>query len=377
MGNHKMIYSALVLCLIIAALAAPVSAQVIYGQPTAGQFRLTYTSYSVENDAGQTITEASQLLMPLSGFVPLDENFEMKFFIANASNTAEFDGSESDLNGISDARIQFNRSFSDDRMILSLGLNLPTGKKELTDDEQAVTQALSTNYLGFPLRRLGEGFNMNVLFGAATSSDNIRLGGSILYEITGSYDAFEGLVDYDPGNKFSLMGSIDAESGNILWRGSLSYTAYTADQAAGIDVFSQADELGIRLGMTQANEMYTMGISVRYFIRGNNEIFNDAATSELGNELKLYGNEFAGAAYVSWLLLKDLTVSPIIEFRSIGENDQGVGDATIFTIGSGFGYRLGHDVSWDSGIKLTTGSAENGDFSIGGLQLYTGISAVL
>ncbi|MBD3402003.1 hypothetical protein GF420_03835, partial [candidate division GN15 bacterium] len=164
MGTKITIAVVLMLCLFAGTTAR---AQIVYGQPASGDLQLTYYSWTVTQ--GETERTISQLAFPLTGFVPAGENFDITLYAANASTTLDVDDGEQSLSGLSDVRVQANRAFADDQLLLSAGVNLPTGKTALDlEEEYFVLQALSQNYLEFPVRRYGEGFGFNVLLAGAT-----------------------------------------------------------------------------------------------------------------------------------------------------------------------------------------------------------------
>ena len=220
MRNHK------VFTLIIAALAAVVICastsygQIVYGQPASAGAQFIYSHWKVD---GLDVAKINQSVVPISGFVPLGENLEGRFFIADASNNLtlesgdnSFPESKSTLSGVSDVRLQLSQSLAEDKLLFSLGINLPTGKKELNyGEERSVMDALALNYLSFPIRRLGEGFGLNLLAGFAQASGSLRYGGSVTYNYAGTYTPFENEGDYNPGDMFSVNFGGDTKKDKI------------------------------------------------------------------------------------------------------------------------------------------------------------------
>ena len=200
--------------------APQTAAQIIYGQPTAGNTQIMYYHWQIDEDG----TEASldQLMIPLSGFVPIRDNFDLTFYVANSSNTFDAYDGEHKLSGLGDLRLQANHSFADDQLLVSGTVNLPTGKKELSPEQSPILSALAQSYLELPMRKFGEGFGFSLLVGGALElKPGLRAGGGVTYEYVGSYTPYDGVshVDtltsdtvrfdgYNPGDVISVNGGL-------------------------------------------------------------------------------------------------------------------------------------------------------------------------
>lgn len=369
---------------ILLGLAASVSAQVIYGQPTAGSIEFIYNSWSTEVDG--TKTTLSQVLTPVMGFVPVRENFDLSLFMASSSNSVDADETEYTLNGLSDLRIQARHSFANDRLLAAVGINLPTGKRALSlDEEWLVLQELSTNYYELPLRRLGEGLGFSLLFGGATMlSETVKLGGGVSYQLIGGYEPYEGYTDYNPGDVMSINGRTEIERGDWSWTADCVYSLYTKDQVDGIETFRQSPQLDMRLLMSRDGTTVDFGGMLRYVVRGDNELF-DSSGSELAT-LQLYGNELNLAGSLSWSLAEGWSVAPNADLRVIGSNDTQFDHSTIFGVGAMAGRNLTKHLTLEGGLKFYTGTATTLDAldseteidaDVSGFQLTLGLSAAL
>ena len=121
--------------MLVAAVAVPsVHGQIIYDQPGAGYARMIYSHWKLEDDSGEI--SIGQIALPISGFIPLKDNLEAQFYMANASNKMSVIDSDTTLSGFSDARFQINHSFYEDHFLISGGINLPVGKKKLNPSEE-------------------------------------------------------------------------------------------------------------------------------------------------------------------------------------------------------------------------------------------------
>ncbi len=352
-------------------LVTSVSAQIIYGQPASGSIRVVYTDWSLEEEGGKTTL--SQLAVPVNAFVPMGENLEARFYIANASNDLDERGTAYSLSGLSDTRIMFNHSFNDDRFLAGLGINLPVGKKSLSlEEEWIVIDYLSDNYLSFPMRRFGEGFGVSLLLGAATMIGEAHCGAGLMYQYNGTYEPYDGYDKYNPGDLLSFNVGTEITRNNLTLTGDLAFTFYTADKVEGAKVLQQGNQVDFRLNSYYDNEMYSISAGIRYLLRGEQTNYDPATESEL-QKLKSYGNEFAIDGTVSWFPVKNWYIAPSLEYRTIAANEKGFDNSKILGYGGAIGRSLGEKLNLDIGIMLYTGDADGGIIDLTGYRITGGI----
>lgn len=363
----------IMIILLVLAGASAVQGQIVYGQPTAGNLRAVYDSWTLDDNGAET--SISQFMIPVTGFVPLQEDFEMSFYAANSSNSLEAAGQKYKLNGLSDVRVQMNHSFSEDHVLVTAVVNLPTGKKELNfGEEWQVLQALSTNYLDFPMQRFGEGFGFSLLLGGATMlGENTRGGAGLMYQYVGSYKPYEGFGDYNPGDLFSVNAGVDIDRGHTTWSLDAIYTLYTTDKVNDVSSFKQTPQMDMRLSVINAGRKIGMSGLLRYVLRGDNKTFNQ--DGEELEPLKLYGDEFTVAGTLRWAFRPEWYLVPSADFRSIAGNDLDFGSSSIFSIGAAVNKDLGENMKAEVGYKLHTGSADGGNIDLSGYQITFGLTA--
>ncbi len=368
----KTTFTALALLLVLAGASA-VQGQIVYGQPTAGNLRAVYNSWTLDENGSETTI--SQFMFPVTGFVPLDEDFELSFYAANSTNNLEAAGTEYKLSGLSDVRLQVNHSFSEDHLLVTAVVNLPTGKKELDfGEEWQVLQALSTNYLSFPMQRFGEGFGFSLLLGGATMlGDNTRGGAGIMYQFVGSYKPYGGFGDYNPGDLISVNAGLDIERGSSVWSLDAIYTMYGEDKVNSLSSFKQSPQFDIRFSGRNAGEKFSLSGLVRYVMRGDNKIFN--VTGLELDPIKLYGDEFSVAGALTWAFKPEWYLVPGADVRTIAGNDADFDNSTVIGFGAALGKAMGESLKAEAGYKLYTGSADGGDIDLSGYQITFGLTA--
>jgi hypothetical protein len=343
--------------------------QIIYGQSPSGDAGFVYSHWSI----GDTI-KVNQMMLPISGFIPLQDNLELRFSATNASNKLEGGGEDYKLSGMSDLRLQINQSLADDRFLLSLGLNLPTGKKKLNfNEEWVVLKVLSLDYLDFPVRHLGEGFGFNIMAGGAEMLGSMRVGGALMYQYNGTYEPYETGDEYNPGNQFSVISGVDQTGDGYMLTANAVYSVYTTDKLEDRKIFCQSPTFSLLLGGNFDNKTYQIGADAGLLLRGRNARYD--STEAKIEQLKAYGNEFLIAGRFSWVPDKNWRMTPSAELRVIGENEYNLEGANIFGLGGEIVRNIGEGVDIGVAFKYFTGSVDGGDIDLSGYQLSASLMA--
>ncbi len=370
MDNKRLISVFVTLCLLLPAASI---GQIVYDQPGSGDIRLIYSFWKLEDTQGET-AEISQFAIPVGGFIPVRDNFEVRFAIGNAFNNYEYSNQENDLSGLGDLRIMASHSFMNDQILTSLGVNVPTGKKELdTLSEQPIIQALSRNYLSFPIRRMGEGLGLNFMVGGATIVGESRLGAAVTYQYNGEYTPYKGTGDYKPGDYISFSGSLGGTFDELGYGLNLIYTTYMTDKVNEEKIYKQAPQFNIRLNGTYEDFPYITNVGVQVLLRGNSETYDTTGT--VVNDLKQYGNEVHIFGIVEYHASGNWVFAPSLEIRNIGEPENDYGASSLFGFGLGVTKEIIPSVGLDFNFKYFTGSTDDDRIDLTGLQLSTGLVA--
>jgi hypothetical protein len=359
--------------------ASSASGQIVYGQPASGNTGFTFTSWKIERDS--TESKLTQFWTPVSGFVPLADNLEGRFWIATANNKLEVGNAEASMFGLGDLRMQVSQSLAEDFIVAAVGVNLPTGKKSLTIDttgvdERQIMEALSQSYLDVPMRRYGEGFGFSAMLGAANSYGDLSIGGGARYEFIGKYDPYENLKEYDPGDMFSLYAGGDLKKDNSFWSLNFTFVTFLADKLSGNKAFKQGDQFDVQLTGRMGPSNRNLRVVVDYLIRGRNTVY-EVASGDLIEQLKLYGNEFLVAADYVFMWPSKWYVSPSASFKLIAANEAPIplGDSNLLGFGGAVGRQLSEQVTLELGLRYYTGSADDGNLDLTGFQLQGGLAA--
>ncbi|GMQ80759.1 MAG: hypothetical protein BMS9Abin05_0188 [Rhodothermia bacterium] len=216
--------------------------------------RALYQSYDDDT------LSVSQLSIPLSVTAPLGNDLTLSFFVSQMSTTGD---KMEDLSGLSDAQLilSYARRAGAGSVIISLGANLPTGKKDLTKEEFETAVLISQRAFDFQVPSLGQGFGLSPsVTWAVPVGANTAVGLGASYQVRGTYRPLDTLTgDYTPGNEILLTGGLDTrlntESTLSL---DVTHTIYASDQLREVDIFEAGSK-------TNVSAMYR-------YVRGFNEL---------------------------------------------------------------------------------------------------------
>lgn len=347
--------------------AVPARTQIVYGQSGEGGLDVIASHWKLGVNGGDITVD--QFAVPATAFVPLHENLEARLFVAQASTSVSQLGLDYELNGLTDLRLQVNGSLARDHVLLGLGVNLPTGRHRLSmDEEWVVMNYLSQSFLSFPIRRLGGGFGVNLLAGAAREYGDYRLGATATLDIAGSYNAYANQGRYRPGSAFSLSAGIQREQSAHRLDGDLTFTTTSDDQLRGAAVFSRGQQLSFHLGLSGSPSGGTRYRGNAYYhIRGRNTVFDDDGI--LLQQLKVYGNEFLVSGSLD-LGAGAWTYGPRAEWHLIAANEYGFGNTSVAGFGGQVARRITARLSTQMAIKYFTGSTHDGAIDLAGYQAW-------
>ena len=369
----KILYLGLLLISALLIVNPDAYCQIIFGQPASADLQMVFTGWSL--NYGDSTYEINQLMFPLNGFVPLGENSEANFYLANSSNRLNQPVASHDLSGLSDFRIQLNRSFLDDQLLLSGGVNLPVGKKKLNSaDQWPVMEFLSRDFLGFPMSRFGEGFGFNLLIGGARMLGQFKCGSGITYQFNGSYKPLASGPDYNPGDMLSANAGAEWQRNSAKFNANVIGNFYTSDKSAGERNFKQGSQLDLRVSGLYDKKSYSFGGSLRYLVRGRNTRYGMNET--VSEQLKIYGNEFGASGRIS-LVFNEWIFSPMGEVRLIAENEENFGNSKIYGFGGSLDKKIGANAAFGFGFEYLTGNADGGRIDLSGYRLTSHLAASL
>ncbi|MFH1891987.1 MAG: hypothetical protein ABIK83_04815 [Candidatus Zixiibacteriota bacterium] len=363
----------LLLVVAIVLVAGDANAQIVFGSPPVARARIVYQSWTVDNDITGDKFDVSQWYFPVYGFVPIAEDWEIHVSSATAGTQSDSSGSDVSINGLNDTRISVLHSLFDDRLLLGAGLNIPTGKATLELDQSGLGQVLTTDFLNFPAKNYGEGFGLYLESAYARQTGKLTLGVGAGYLLSSSYSPIRGSDSYDPGDKFVAGGNLGVshDFGNAY--AYLRYSSFGNSTQDGIDVYKIGSITEVAFGTTFIYEQFESDAGVRL-------LFRQADSRTVSGELlefehKNYGNDLRIFTALGYRLRKAGKASVLIDYKSISANgfesgdDEYAGKANIFGFGAGFEKSVTDEVDLSASFKSFSGSADDGNLDLSGLEI--------
>jgi hypothetical protein len=196
------------------------------------------------------IDHASQISFPLGVSVPVGQKWTVDLSAAYASSRVVLTGVDPELNttrytlsGLTDTRLRATGRLSS-LISVTFGLNVPTGKTNLTPEEYSAFRVLAAPALSFQVPRLGNGLSGTAGVVASRQLSEAWAGAlGVSYQVRGQYEpgalvAALSNPEYSPGDALRLSAGFDGLVGASRMTLGLSADIYStsdeiSDPAAG------------------------------------------------------------------------------------------------------------------------------------------------
>ena len=215
-------------------------------------------------DSGdQGITEWS---MPIQATVPIRNNVQLSLrgSVASVGGDA-LEG----VSGLSDvqASLSYVRQLGEGSVILSTGVNAPTGKQKLTLAEFETAALLSQNFFDFQVPSFGQGLGLatGATWAIPVGEDVVvGLGGSFRYH--NGYTPVESMADtYNPGSEVLATVGLDYRLNRMsALSGDVSLTLYGTDRLGEVERFEAGNRFASTLQYRRDRGYSTLRLVARY-----------------------------------------------------------------------------------------------------------------
>ena len=238
MNTHSM-RSSLALAGVLAsgtAVATPLRAQ--DAGVIAARAAAEMVSYTLK--AGGNEKTISQLVTPIAVIVPIGERFSFDIATAYASSRVEVKGdtaAPSTISGLTDTQLRGSYVLGNDAVVLTAGVNLPTGQSTANAKQFAAAQSISNDFLLFPIGTMGAGFGATggIALARPIGAWNLGIGGS--YRHSADFAPFEyndgQKAHYQPGNELRTRIGVDRSFGGATAMLGATYSSFGDDKSAG------------------------------------------------------------------------------------------------------------------------------------------------
>jgi hypothetical protein len=301
--------AALALPLAFAASAVPLSAQSIAdaGARIAPQFN----SYNLQSPSNTKISEFS---VPLFALVPITPSFSLDVGTAwvqsRVTQTGTGATTTSDISGLTDTQVRANYTLGNDFVVLTGGVNLPTGKSTVTAREQLAASLIGSDFLAFPISNMGTGFGFTGGLAIARPLGDWNAGGGVSVRRSSQYDPFDAAggtaLHYQPGNEYRARLGVDRAVGTGRIALGFTYSKFGDDNLGG-SIYNTGDRYLATLGLDNTVGGGTLTLSGWNLFRSSGTI---AGGTILGHE------NISDAALSYGMNLGSMVLEPNVEGRT-------------------------------------------------------------
>ena len=346
----------------LACVAPALGAQSIsdIGARVAPQFH----SYKIKAPSNLTINEFS---LPLFVTIPITPQFGFdvgsSYANAHVEQTSGTTKTTSDIAGLTDTQIRANLVLGTDRVIITGGVNLPTGQSRVAPNQQAAANLIGSDFLAFPISNMGTGFGGTGGVAIAQPVGDWSLGFGLGMRQSAGYEPFgptagTATLRYQPGAEYRGRIGLERPVGTGRFLIGLTYSKFGNDDLSG-SVYNTGDRY-----FAQADFNNTVG-SGRLSITGWN-LFRSKGTLADGSVLD-HENITNGALAYGIPVGEYTVIEPNVEARmwtQVGASSSSMGTfgvrmqigAGAFSILPSGGFSVGKVAAADATAGNTTAS---------------------
>lgn len=306
-----------------------------------------------------------QFAVPLGIIVPVGKRFSFDIGSSWASTSVKAAGSTTTFSHLTDTQLRGSYTLGNDALVVSVMMNIPTGKKTTTPTQFGVASSTSSNFLLFPVNSYGTSFSVTPGLAAATTVGDWNLGLAASARVSASYTPFSGDTGtYKPGVETRIRGGVDRLVGASRVTFGATFSTFSTDAlrggALGSGSFDPGNRFLLDLGLTSPVGGGTVGFYIWNYHRFRSN--SATSTSPSGGRENVFTAGFNG----SWGLSKTLALEPVTEAR-IWSPESGSG--RLFGAGTALRVQAGTNFAFLPSVRVDLGTIKNttGSHSVTGL----------
>jgi hypothetical protein len=254
--KRERVAAALASWFVLTGFVAPVTAQAGFYPTTAVTTGVEARRYSF--GAGFGTASVRQIAAPLAIVIPVGRRFAIDVGTAiAATRVTRSDGSFAELNQVTDTQVRASYIFGRDVAVVTVMVNLPTGTEQISLAEFAVTSAIASPFLSFPVSTYSSG--SSVTGGLALAQPlgpwNIGLAGSV--RINSKYEPFADAPEpftYREGLEGRIRFAAERLVGSTSLALGLTYSSHGQDEfergSISVGGYHSGDRLVAELGVS-------------------------------------------------------------------------------------------------------------------------------
>jgi hypothetical protein len=186
-------------------------------------------------------TKISEFSVPLFVLVPITQSLSFDIGSAYAQSRVEQTTAgkttTSSISGLTDTQIRGNLVLGNDFLVLTAGVNLPTGQSTVSSQQQIAASLIGSDFLALPISNMGTGFGGTGGIAIAQPIGEWNLGVGLSMRRSAQYDPFDAAggpaLHYQPGNEYRARAGVDRALGTGRVTLGLTYSTFGDDNLAG------------------------------------------------------------------------------------------------------------------------------------------------
>jgi hypothetical protein len=285
-------------------------------------------------------TSFSQVSGTVSAYIPAGRS--LAFTLRGSGEGSS--GDVAKLNGLSDAQVGVQYYMESIGTVFSLGVNAPSGKKELTRDEFLTSVLFSNSLFNLQVPVLGMGFNVNPGVAVVIPvNESFVLGLAGAFQYRGPYKPREGLGEYDPGDEITASAGLDYRINDAV---SVStdfvFSSYTADKFEGNKVFASGNAYWVNIQYRQYFRENELKVFAGYRTKSKGQIAGvgglvdeqerlEPGRADLAVSYRVVFNQRVNVTFGAEGRVFESTPAPFA-----GAKVFGAGASPVFALGGGF-----------------------------------------
>jgi hypothetical protein len=281
-----------------------------------------YMSYEVGGPIDRTFT---QLTLPFAVVMPVASRLTLDIATAYASSHVRGSASSS-VSGLADTQLRANYTFGNDAIIVTAGLNLPTGRSTVSETEVDAAGVIGNDFFAFPISNMGTGFGGTGGVAVARPFGGWNVGAGLSLRYSAVYTPFDiagTKTRYQPGQEYRARVGADRSVGAGRVAIGFTYSAFGSDRA-GSFTYGTGDRYVVQTGYSVPVRGVDLALSAwnLYHASGETAAGTTAPWENVANVAFAAGVHIGGA-----------TVEPNLEWRAWNE-DADAGARRLGTLAS-------------------------------------------
>ncbi|MEX2152857.1 MAG: hypothetical protein WD825_05910 [Gemmatimonadaceae bacterium] len=220
-----------------------------------------FHSYTLKAPLNEKISELAVpffVIMPVMPRLTLDVGTAFAL-VQHERTTLDATGNrtttKSELSGITDTQIRANYAFGQDFVVVTAGLNLPTGSATVEPSELEAATRIGSDFLTFPISGFGSGFGMTggVAIAQPMGAWNVGFGASMRQssEYEPFRDASGTALKFTPGPEYRARLGLDHPYGTGRMSFGLTFSKF-GDDKANVTSYNTGDRYVAQFAMNNS-----------------------------------------------------------------------------------------------------------------------------